>query len=232
MSGIQAMSMQENDIIEYLKRHPDLLLRNPDLINHLVPPSQHDGKTVVDFQKLMLERLQKQNKEALETQNLLVENSRANLNNQTRMHKAVLAMLDAQSFEEFIHIVCADMSILLNVDVVSVCMEVEDEHLLQKQNLSGVRLLRKGTVDELLNGRDTLLASETRGLDLVYGGAASLVLSQALIKLDISSKSPAGLLAFGSRNPHDFESSQGTELVCFLACVIERCIRRWLELPL
>ena len=54
---------------------------------------------------------------------------------------------------------------------------------------------------------------------------------EALIRLDIHSKAPAGILAFGSRNPDFFAPDQGTELVTFLARVVERCIKAWLTLP-
>jgi uncharacterized protein YigA (DUF484 family) len=40
-----------------------------------------------------------------------------------------------------------------------------------------------------------------------------------------------GLLALGSRVEGRFDPSQGTELLGFLARILELCIRTWLELP-
>jgi hypothetical protein len=65
----------------------------------------------------------------------------------------------------------------------------------------------------------------------IYGSMAGVVNSQALIRLFISSRSPAGLLALGSRDPDMFAPGRGTDLISFLSGVIERLIRLWLDLP-
>jgi uncharacterized protein YigA (DUF484 family) len=43
---------------------------------------------------------------------------------------------------------------------------------------------------------------------------------------------PPAILAFGSRNADMFQDGQATDQVLFLARVIERCFRAWLNLPL
>ena len=53
----------------------------------------------------------------------LLANSRDNLSTQDRVHKAVLALLAAKSFEQFIEIVTTDLAVLLDVDVVTLCVE-------------------------------------------------------------------------------------------------------------
>ena len=55
--------------------------------------------------------------------------------------------------------------------------------------------------------------------------------SQALARLHASRRSPAGLLALGSRDPEKFHSGQASELLTFLARTLERLIRGWLHLP-
>jgi uncharacterized protein YigA (DUF484 family) len=52
-----------------------------------------------------------------------------------------------------------------------------------------------------------------------------------MVRLSIGSTAPAGLLAFGTRHPGFFNGNQGTELLTFLARVLEHCIRGWLDLP-
>ena len=52
-----------------------------------------------------------------------------------------------------------------------------------------------------------------------------------MLRLTIASATPPALLAFGSRDPEHFHDGQGTELLAFLAQVIERLIRAWLDLP-
>ena len=74
-------------------------------------------------------------------------------------------------------------------------------------------------------------ASKVEGDPEIYGGAADLVRSDAVLRLSISKVAPAGLIAFGTRHPGYFHAGQGTELMSFLGRVIEFGIRSWLDLP-
>ena len=53
----------------------------------------------------------------------------------------------------------------------------------------------------------------------------------ALLRVSASNSMPPGLLAFGTRHPGYFNPGQGTELLAFLARILEHCIRTWLDLP-
>ncbi len=80
-------------------------------------------------------------------------------------------------------------------------------------------------------GREVLLRDESVGDPEIFGGAADLVRSDALLRLTISAQAPAGLIAFGTRHPGYFHAGQGTELMSFMGRVIEFGIRTWLDLP-
>ena len=56
----------------------------------------------------------------------MVANSRDNLSTQDRIHKAVLALLEAETFEHLIEIVTTDLAVLLSVDVAALCVEASD----------------------------------------------------------------------------------------------------------
>jgi uncharacterized protein len=115
--------------------------------------------------------------------------------------------------------------------VVSLCIEGADAPL-PRIGMGGVHLLEPGTVDRLLGAkRAVLLRADADPEESVFGGAASLVRSDALVRLAVGSTTPAGLIAFGTRHPGFFNGSQGTELLTFLAHVLEHCIRGWLDLP-
>jgi uncharacterized protein YigA (DUF484 family) len=92
-------------------------------------------------------------------------------------------------------------------------------------------MLPRGTVDELLGSeRDVLLLGDTPGEAELFGSAAGLVRSQALLRLRVSENTPAGLLCIGTRKPDKFHPGQGTELLCFLARALEITIAAWLDL--
>lgn len=223
-------SLNAEDIIAWLRDNPTFLQTHPEACAYLIPPKPKHGRGIADFQTYMIERL-KADKGALEDATReIVENSRANMNNQYRIHRAVLTLLEARSFEDFIHTVTLDLATLLDVDIVSLVVE-SDGKLIPHIQTNGIRVVPPGTVDKWMQGKTSLLQSHIAGIEAIYGGGATLVASQALLRVDISMKTPPAVLAFGSRDPDLFEPGQATDQVAFLARVAERCFRAWLDLP-
>jgi uncharacterized protein YigA (DUF484 family) len=97
--------------------------------------------------------------------------------------------------------------------------------------LAGLQLLEPGVVNQILGPkRDALLADHTSGDAEIFGAAAGLVRSQALLRLSVGGRAPEGLVALGSRRPAKFKPGQGTELLCFLARALEIVIAEWLAI--
>jgi len=225
-----AQTLTAEDVCAYLREHPDFLAQHAEIVDHLAPPSQDRGRGVVDLQAFMVERLRGDIRTLKDQQRELITTTRANLNSQNRIHAAVLFLLDAQNFEQLIQTIATDLAVLLDLDVA--CLVVESNGLdIPHVHRTGVRVVEPGMIDQWLGTRDVVLAADTPGDPELFGPGAGLVRSQALIRLQISSDTPEGLLAFGSREPDMFHQGQGTELVCFLARVVERCTRSWLDLP-
>jgi uncharacterized protein len=222
-------NLDADDITLWLKSHPEFLQKNPEAIQYLIPPKQQNGKGIADFQTYMIERLKADKTEAIETAKEIVETARHNMNNQTRIHRAVLRLLEAESFEEFIESITADLTTLLDVDITSLVIESDGDKI-PHVTLPGIRIIPAGTLDKWMMGKNILHQSDISGVETVYGAGANLVRSQVLVRVDVSQKTPPAILAFGSRDPLMFQSGQGTEQVSFLAGVVERCIRSWLHL--
>jgi uncharacterized protein YigA (DUF484 family) len=223
-------AISADDILAWLKSHPDFLIKNPAACDFLLPPKQQGGKGIVDFQSYMIERLKADKTEAIETVKEIVETARHNMNNQARIHRAILRLLEAESFEEFIESITADLTTLLDVDITSLVIETDDQKI-PHVTLPGIRIVPEGTLDKWMNCRAILHQSDISGIEPIYGAGAHLVRSQVLVRVDVSKKTPPAVLAFGSRDPFMFQQGQGTEHVSFLAGVVERCIRLWLHLP-
>ena len=64
----------------------------------------------------------------------------------------------------------------------------------------------------------------------VFAAAAGLVHSAALARLRPNLTTPVGLLALGSRK-RAFHPGQGTELIRFMARMLECCVHGWREKP-
>ena len=237
-AGTKATEFAATDVAAYLRRHPDFLVNRPDLLAVLAPPTREMGDGVVDLQHFMLDRLRTDVARLKLVQRKLISTSRANLQNQTRVHNAVLAMLAATTFEHLITVVTEELTLLLDIDAVGLCVETpRGKGRLTGRNgktlAAGVLMLEPGSVDELLGAsHDVLLRSDVVGDPALFGApAAGLVRSDALVRLRVSPAAPVGLLALGARKPGVFHPGQGTELLTFLAQVVEHSIRAWLDLP-
>ena len=223
-------TLTAEDVIEWLRNNPEFLNKFPEAVDILSPPKEHAGKGVVDFQQFMVRRLREDRDGIIEEAREIVETSRANMSNQARTHQAVLMLLDARTFEDFIHTLTMDIAALLDLDIISLIVEAEGE-VIPHINLPGVRVVSEGSIELLLQDKTSLLEADTKGIEEIYGGGAGLVRSQALLRLNIASAAPPAMLALGSREPLMYQPGQGTELLSFLGHVTERSFRKWLDLP-
>lgn len=223
-------ALSEQAVIAFLKANPKFLQENPDVCDFLIPPQQGDGRKVKDFQSFMIQRLKDDKDKVVQTTREVIETARGNMNNQQRIHKVVLRLLEARSFDEFIEIITSDMATMLDTDI-SVMVVESNGHDIPHIHTSGIRVVPAGTIDKWMGGKNVLLQDNIMGIEAMYGGAYTLVASQALLRIDISMDTPPAIIAFGSRDPAMFMDGQATDQVDFLARVVERAFRSWLNLP-
>jgi uncharacterized protein YigA (DUF484 family) len=217
------------DVVAYLRQHSDFLENHPEALRLLRPPSRDIGEGVVDFQHFLYERQRGELKRLnLEYRNLIAV-SRGNLASQTRVHKAALTILAAPSFGQLLQIVTTDLAVLLDVDVVTIAVE-NIAGIAPRLNVQGVHLLDAGTVESLLGAeRAVLYEADIAGDPALFGSAAGLVRSQALLRLRFGRETPIGILCIGTRKPGRFHPGLGTELLGFLARIVGLSIGLWLN---
>ncbi len=218
---LEKTAMHKDDILNYIKE-------NPEILEELLPdrPRPRKGEPA-DFQSYMIERLKADKEEVINSTREIVENARSNMNNQQRIHAAVLSLLEAQSFDEFIQCITTDLANQLDVDISVLVVESEERNIPDvRQN--GIRILPPGTVDSWMGDKNVMLQDNISGIEAIYGGGAALVASQILLRVDISQGTPPAILAFGSRDAAMFQDGQATDQILFLARVIERTFRAWL----
>ncbi len=225
-----APRLSDEQVADYLRRHRDFVERHPELIADLLPPQHKNGRSVVDMQHYLIDRLRRELTDLRQTQDTTIAAARANLQSQQRVHGAVLELMNATSFEQFVETITTDLALRLELDAVSLC--IENTRPNPSRTKSGVRLLALGSVDALLGRtKPFALRPAIAAERALYGPAAALVKSDALLRLSISEEAPVGVLALGSRDPGHFRQGQGTELLVFLAKTIESTARAWLDLP-
>jgi hypothetical protein len=225
----EAREIGSRDVMAYLRRHPDFLDEHPEALRLLRPPNREVGDGVVDFQQFLHERQRRELARLNAEYRHLIAVSRGNLASQNRVHKAALAILAAPSFGQLLQILTTDLAVVLDVDVVTMAVE-NMAGITPRLPVSGIQLLKAGTVEALL-GEDRAVRydAEVTGDPALFGGAAGLVRSQALLRLRFGRESPIGLLCIGTRKPGRFHPGLGTELLGFLGRIVGIAVGLWLN---
>lgn len=229
------VELNEGQVADFLRANPDFLKRHPDLLSVLEAPERAfadvdpAGGEVVDLQDAMRARMRADLGEQRQQCNDLIDAGRANLQSQNRIHAAVVAVLKARSLDHLIELLTIDLVGLLHVDAAALCLE---GGTVAPSSNQGVRVVPVGTIERLVDiSRAVTLREDIEGDRRLYGEAAGLVRSEVLLRLTVREGAPIALLALGSRDPQRFHAGQGSELLVFLAAIMEHSIRTWLDLP-
>ena len=214
-------------VARYLADNPGFFAENTDLFEAMAVPERNLGDGVTDFQQAMIRRLRDKVERTEDVARVLIDTSRDNMSIQAQIHESVLALLDASSFELLIQTVTVDLAVMLDLDVVNLCVESTDTTTLPVGNLV---VLPTGAIDSFVGKNKSIALDQDVSADpAIFGGASTLVQSQALVRLDISDTAPPAVLAFGSRDNERFHPGQATELLQFLSRVLETQMRIWLD---
>ncbi|MCR5874122.1 DUF484 family protein [Phenylobacterium sp. J426] len=177
---------------------------------------------VVDFGPAALARVHAAHQREAEMRQLLEETARANFSAQAQTHGAVVDLLDARNHSDLAWRVDDLARTRFGLAAGVVALETDG------RSPAGWRPLVEGQVDMILGGTQRLarmgFAPTALGL---FGEGAEAIQSMAMVRMAIWEPSRTGLLAFGSHDPEGFTPDMGTELVAFLARVVERTAERW-----
>lgn len=226
-----APSLDAADVRAFLLAHPDFVTTDPELLSQILP-ARDEGENVVDMQSFVIARLQNKVRMLRDIQSDLIEASSLNSLAREQVHAAALSMLDAPSFDALIEYITlpGGLARTLGLAAASICIEVTGQ--VSRAETIGMRLLENGGVDRMMGGNyPWRLTANVQGSQSLYGDRASDVYSEALVRLDFSRVTPPGLLALGGLDPEQFHPEQAADLLEFLARIVERCVRLWLDLP-
>jgi uncharacterized protein YigA (DUF484 family) len=223
--------LTDEQVLAYLRDNPDFLNRHPGALDALQMPARDLGTGVADLQQAMIERLRGEIGQHADRQQDLLSTTRANLRNQSRIQDCVLVLLAARSFEHLIQTITTDFAVILELDMVALCIETDDRSA-EAIRTRGLNVVPSGTIDAIMGDAERVaVRTHIAGDPEIYGPGATLVESDTLLRLTISSATPPALLALGSRDPQHFEQALGAELMDFLSGVVEHVVRIWLHLP-
>lgn len=178
---------------------------------------------VIQFEDHALARLRARCAAVEEANQDLLAFARGHSGAVSSIHSAVLAGMEAETFDDLLHIVTQEWPLILGIDAVALALIVGQRGF--RVDSSGVQL-----VDPILLGRlvhqidGAVLRSVERGHPL-FGPACELIRAEALIRLD--GDAPGGLIALGQRVGQPLDGRHGSELLQFLGRTLSAMIQRW-----
>jgi uncharacterized protein YigA (DUF484 family) len=230
-SGRQVKLVTADDVVAYLRAHPDFFDKHAELAAELALTPAAKGPGVIDMQQAILKRLRSEIDRLKSERTEIIANSKQNQIVQNRIQAAVISIIQAATFEKMIHVVTHELPELLDVDFITLAIEANAEAQ-KRASVRGVYVLAPGAIDAAIGeSQHARLRSNIAGEEAFFGETARFVQSDVLLRLRVSSGSPDGVMCFGSRNPEAFGPDMATELLFFLSKVLENTIRAWLDLP-
>jgi uncharacterized protein YigA (DUF484 family) len=204
----------------YLLVDPGFLRDDTELLAEL--GLKIDGGNVVEFGPAALARVHAAHREEAFARRYLEATAQENFAAQAQTHGAVIDLLEARNHADLARRV--DELAQRRFGLVAGAMALEGPGRVP----AGWRMLVEGQVDLILGDPQRLEAMGFQATALgLFGGRAGQVRSTALVRMAIWEPARQGLLAFGSADPNGFTADMGSELVAFLARVVERTAERW-----
>lgn len=194
-------------------------LESDDELNTLM---RRAGGNVIDMEAAAISRIERRARRVVDSHRKLRETARANLAIQSQIHAVVLSLMSAESLCEADERLTWMLPGALGVDCVRICVEGVAIEPLAAIRTGEDRLVRN-TLGSTKWERLGLLG---RGARLIYGEETDRLRSEAVVRLQVG-EAP-GLLALASRDSRTFQEENGTELLNFLARVLERRLQEWL----
>lgn len=230
MAGL-TLSEADRDLIRSLiVAEPSLVLDDDDVIRRLVGESGPE-RNIVDLRDRLVARLESRLEKLSMTHRTVIAAAYENVSGTQQLHRAVLALIEAQDLESFLTVLTRDAAEMLSCDEVVLCLEADVTETMAPSgfgdDLDGrVLAMPQGTIPDYLalsGAPDGPVVLRAAGADaeLVFG-EANPIQSEACLGLDLGGA--RGMVVFGSADPRRFDASHGTDLLNFFAGVIERLL--------
>lgn len=219
---------EKEKIIKGLYKHPNIFTENPELVELITPPSKKK-KNILDMQEYMIASLQKNCQDLREKNNFLVNLSKENLNNQEKIHNAVLSILSSKSLNDTIEKILNKLPKLLDVDKVFLCLQKynSDQPPIDNKNIKNIETEQ---LQDLIGAKTCIL---TNNLENSYLSMLEIkkndFKSFAIILIFGEIETFKGILVFASKQKSTFDQSKGTILLEFLSKTISCCLNIWLK---
>lgn len=229
-------ALTTDDLRHLIENEPERILGDADIMRALAAANERSmGGNVVDIRGIAMERLEARLDRLEDTHRAVIAAAYDNISGTHQIHRAVLAVMDADSFEQLVTLLGDDLARILKVDALRLVLESQDgqpDSVTPHQSV--LAIVPPGFVGDYLTrgrpaqDRPVLLRQVAQGGPALFGDSSEFIRSEACLRLDLGPRRRPAMLVMGAEDPHQFSPQQGTDLLSFFAAVAERELRRWL----
>jgi uncharacterized protein YigA (DUF484 family) len=203
----------------FLREHASLIREDAELLSDLGLWIKADN--IVEFGPAALARLSAAKTREKVARTRIEATARANFAAQAQTHATVVDLLESRNHADLARRV--DETARLRFGLVAGVIAIERPGGVP----AGWRALPEEGADGLLGPTGLARMGAPRTAQALFDERAEEVASVALVRMAIWAPARQGVLAFGSPDPSGFTEAMGSELVAFLARVVERTAERW-----
>ena len=206
-------------VSDFLRENAGLIRDDAELLSDLGLWIKADN--IVEFGPAALVRLSAAKTREKVARTRIEATARANFAAQAQTHATVVDLLESRNHADLARRV--DETARLRFGMAAGVIAIERPGGVP----AGWRALPEEGADGLLGATGLARMGEPRAAQPLFDERADQVASVALVRLAIWAPARQGVLAFGSPDPQGFTKDMGSELVAFLARVVERTAERW-----
>jgi uncharacterized protein YigA (DUF484 family) len=203
----------------FLREHANFIRDDADLLSDLGLWIKADN--IVEFGPAALTRLSAAKTREKVARTRVEATARANFAAQAQTHATVVDLLESRNHADLARRV--DETARLRFGLVGGVIAIERPGGVP----AGWRALPEEGADGLLGPTGLSRMGPSRAAQALFDERAEQVESVALVRTAMWAPARQGILAFGSPDPNGFTVDMGSELVAFLARVVERTAERW-----
>ncbi|MBT6278392.1 MAG: DUF484 family protein [Chromatiales bacterium] len=214
----------ERNLVRWLRAHPDLFQRHPELVELLdIPHASGSASSLIEYQVRQLRSTNLQLQTTLET---LVQNARQNEASSAKLHTLALGLLSTESVADSLGVVYASLQDSFSAHASAVRIYAAPP--LDEQGCGefvGVDAPRTADLDACMTASRPMCGlPDSETLWLLFGPRAVEVKSCALVKL--ASVRWRGVLALGARDGKRFAAGSGTVFLQQLGDMVTHALLR------
>jgi len=215
--------IREKDVLNYLTRHPDLLMKHSDLLERLQVPHSI-GKGTVSLIERQVEILREKNRHQEDRLLVLINNAEQNEAVSQKLHHYSLALSATNSIEELL--LNAVPELRQQFDLAAVSIHIQPEYQSDKLQTAGLTEKAFSALFDTL-GKEACVCQNSLDdelLQALFGDQASEVKSCALLSLDTPQR--VGLIALGASERERFTPKMGILILSRLAELFSCSLKR------